>query len=80
MAKIKSVPDYGYDILLHGEDNENEVAIFPYTRYKNILHAPNVVKDASAKLGAPFHLLQTSEEEMTLDDIRALTDYTFKIL
>ena len=80
MANAKKVPEVAYDIIMHQEDDNKEVAVFPFTRYSNILSAPNVVKDATDTLGAPFHLLETGEEEMTMDDIRALTNSSFTIL
>ena len=67
------IPPIGSDVLLHDKDTDrSERVIFPFTRYRNIINAPNVVTDDIEIDGAPFHLLKTGTVKMKESDIRDL--------
>lgn len=59
----------GYqDLLLHAkvkkENKESQVAIFPITRYDNILNAPKVVSKVDDSHNPSFMLLETETENV----------------
>ena len=55
------------DVLMHAKTSDkNEKVIFPFTKYNNVLSAPNIVEDVSASYGAPFLLLVT--DKVTMDE------------
>lgn len=61
------IPAVGTDVLIHQKDTDRtERVVFPYTRYRNVLSAPNVVTtDIEIGEGAPFHLLKTGKITLT---------------
>lgn len=59
------------DVLLHHKNSDKEeTLILPITRYANIMSGPNIVKDSDEIPGAPFHLLVTDSETMSVEEIR----------
>jgi hypothetical protein len=74
--ELKVLPLAGSDVLLHQKDtSETERIIFPFTRYRNILGGPSVVSDVDEIYGAPFHFLETEEEEIPISEIRELVGF-----
>ena len=74
--ELKVIPLAGSDVLMHQKDtSETERVVFPITRYRNLLSAPSVVTDSDEIYGAPFHLLETEEEEMSVSEIRKLVGF-----
>lgn len=72
MARDK-IPVTASDVLLHTKTTDRVERIsLPFTRYGNIMHAPNVVTEKIEVEGAPFHLLKTGEISMTKEEIIAL--------
>ena len=64
-------PDSTADVLLHQKDTDRtETVIYPFTRYKNVFASPTVVEDPDTNYGAPFHLLRTGTEKVTVNWIK----------
>lgn len=73
MVYLATIPASTSDVLLHLKDSDRtERVILPFTRYANIMSAPNVVTDGDEIYGAPFHLLHTKTEVVSADYIRRL--------
>ena len=73
---LKYVPAAATDSLLHVKDTDRTERIaFPFTRYANILSAPNVVTDSDEIFGAPFHLLELETEELGIQEVRELAGF-----
>lgn len=69
----RKLPKTVADTLLHVKDTDlTEKIMLPITRYRNILNAPNVVKNTTDVSGAPFVLLQTSVEAIPVEKIRQM--------
>ena len=61
--------------LIHIKDaNGEEIILFPYTRYDNILGAPKVVKntDDATSIGAPFILVETDTVDVDISVMTSL--------
>lgn len=70
---IKNVPNNVSDVLMHGKDSDRtERILLPFTKYSNIMHAPNIISEDIEIKGAPFHLLETDTEELSDVEIRKL--------
>lgn len=74
---IKSIPASVSDVLLHMKETDNccngdERVILPITRYDNVMSAPNVVSSPTEVAGAPFLLLRTGADALSVEDIRKL--------
>ena len=68
------IPASVSDVLLHDKDSDRtERVVMPITRYKNVLNAPNVVNTTNELRGAPFLLLATETETLTIEQIRRLS-------
>ena len=66
-----SLPMSVSDTLLHDKDSDRtERVILPITRYVNVLNSPKVEEI----LGAPFSLIATDTETLTVSDIRKYCD------
>lgn len=65
------------DTLIHDKmSNGEEVIMFPYTRYDNVLGSPKIVTDLESFHGAPFFFLSTYTVEVddeTLTTILGMT-------
>lgn len=73
VKKIRYIPDTVTDVMMHGHDSDKtERIIFPISRYGNILNAPTVTGEDIVTYGAPFHLLEHDEVELTEGEIRRL--------
>lgn len=60
------------DSLLHIKDSDTtEKVILPITRYSNVMNSPRVVTDGD-NIGAPFVLLKTEEEYISIETLRSL--------
>ena len=60
------------DTLLHIKDSDTtENVILPITRYDNVMNSPRVVTDGD-NIGAPFVLLKTDEEAISIETLRKL--------
>ena len=60
------------DTLLHVKNSDKtESVILPITRYENVMNSPRVVTDGDNN-GAPFVLLKTDEEVVSIETIRKL--------
>lgn len=71
--RIRYIPDSVTDILMHGHDSDRtERILMPITRYGALLCAPTIVSEDINTYGAPFHLLETDEVEMSEEEIRNL--------
>lgn len=71
--KTSTLPLQVDDVLLHHKNTDRgETVILPITRYQNIMSGPNVVTDSDEVPGAPFHLLKTDTEDMTIEEVRKL--------
>lgn len=69
---MSKIPMTVSDTLLHVKDSDTtESVILPITRYDNVMNSPRVVTDGS-NIGAPFVLLKTDEEYITLEELRKL--------
>jgi hypothetical protein len=67
------IPATAEDVLLHAKTSDRtERVAFPFTRYRNVICAPNVITDKVEHNGAPFHLLKTGTVELTKEEIIAL--------
>lgn len=67
------VPVTASDVLLHAKTTDRSERIsLPFTRYGNVLHAPNVVTEDIEYEGAPFHLLKTGEVTLSKEEINTL--------
>lgn len=70
-----SLPMSVSDTLLHDKDSDRtERVILPITRYVNVLNSPKVVENGGEILGAPFSLIATDTETLTVSDIRKYCD------
>lgn len=68
-----SIPASVTDVLLHQKDTDRtERVMMPITRYDNVLSAPTVVQNGEDTMGAPFLLLETDEEVLSVAQIRTL--------
>lgn len=68
-----SVPQRLTDVFLHDRDSDRtESIIFPITRYRNVLNAPNIVERIDECPGAPFLLCKTGTVELTEEKIKKL--------
>lgn len=74
------LPNKGYsDAMVHvkqpGEetDKDGQRAIFPTTRYDNILNRPRAISKVDGQPSAPFHLLICEEIEVSDDLIYKMT-------
>lgn len=68
------IPASVSDVLLHDKDSDRtERVVMPITRYKNVLNAPNVVNTTNELRGAPFLLLATETETLSIEQIRRLS-------
>lgn len=66
-----NLPTSVQDVIMHTKtDNQTEEIVLPVTRYDNVLNAPHLVETSEAHPGAPFHLLETDEEELDISEIR----------
>ena len=71
---MEYIPAAVSDVLLHEKDTDRtEKVVMPITRYKNVLNAPNIVTTANDVKGAPFVLLETDTETLSIEQIRALS-------
>ena len=71
MANNK-IPQSVSDVLLHQKDGSLiERVVLPITRYDNVMNSPRVVTDGD-NIGAPFVLLKTEEEIVSIEMIRKL--------
>ena len=71
---MEYIPASVSDVLLHEKDTDRtEKVVMPITRYKNVLNAPNIVTTANDVKGAPFVLLETDTESLSIEQIRALS-------
>jgi len=69
----RKLPKTVADTLLHVKDTDlTEKIMMPITRYRNILNAPNVIKNPTDVAGAPFVLLEQSSEIISVDKIRKM--------
>ena len=69
----RKLPKTVADTLLHVKDTDlTEKIMMPITRYRNILNAPNVIKNPTDVSGAPFVLLEQSSEIISVDKIRKM--------
>lgn len=60
------------DSLLHIKNSDTtENVILPITRYDNVMNSPRVVTDGD-NIGAPFVLLKTGEETISIETLRKL--------
>lgn len=60
------------DSLLHIKNSDTtESVILPITRYANVMNSPRVVTDGD-NIGAPFVLLQTDTEYISIETLRKL--------
>ena len=60
------------DSLLHIKNSDTtENVILPITRYDNVMNSPRVVTDGD-NIGAPFVLLKTGEEAISIETLRKL--------
>ena len=76
MREIQKTPLTASDVLEHVKDSDRTERInLPITRYGAIISAPNVIKDSDEVFGAPFHLLEMDEEELTQTEIRRLCGF-----
>ena len=71
---MSTIPASVSDVLLHEKNSDRtEKVIMPVTRYKNVLNAPTVVSSTGAVAGAPFILLCTDKETLTISELRKLS-------
>ena len=69
----RKLPKTVADTLLHVKDTDlTEKIMMPITRYRNILNAPNVIKNPTDVSGAPFVLLEQSSEIISVYKIRKM--------
>ena len=69
----RKLPKTVADTLLHIKDTDlTEKIMMPVTRYRNVLNAPNVIKNPTDVAGAPFVLLEQSSEIISVDKIRKM--------
>lgn len=69
----RKLPKTVADTLLHVKDTDlTEKIMMPITRYRNVLNAPNVIKNPTDVSGAPFVLLEQSSEIVSTDKIRKM--------
>nr|DAN38516.1 MAG TPA: hypothetical protein [Caudoviricetes sp.] len=69
----RKLPKTVADTLLHVKDTDlTEKIMMPITRYRNVLNAPNVIKNPTDVAGAPFVLLEQSSEIVSVDKIRKM--------
>lgn len=69
----RKLPKTVADTLLHVKDTDlTEKIMMPITRYRNVLNAPNVIKNPTDVSGAPFVLLEQSSEIISVDKIRKM--------
>lgn len=62
-----------HDILMHLKDTDkSEKIVLPVTRYENVTNAPNLITNGEQHPGAPFHLLATSSEKVSIADLRKM--------
>lgn len=67
-----SIPTSVSDTLLHLKDSDSsEKVVLPITRYDNVMNAPRVVTNGD-NIGAPFVLLKTDEEVISIATLREL--------
>lgn len=65
------------DTLIHDKmSNGEEVILFPYTRYDNVMGAPKVVADMESFHGAPFFFMVTDTVEIADEDLEAMLGIT----
>lgn len=64
------IPATGSDVLLHPKTMDKvERVAFPFTRYGNVIHSPQVITEKFERHGAPFYLLRTGKVTLTEDKI-----------
>ena len=64
------VPVIVSDVLMHDKDTDRtERVVLPFTRYRNVMNAPNVITTDIEIDGAPFHLLRTGKVSLTEEEI-----------
>ena len=69
----RKLPKTVAETLRHVKDTDlTEKIMMPITRYRNILNAPNVIKNPTDVSGAPFVLLEQSSEIISVDKIRKM--------
>lgn len=67
------IPATASDVLLHPKTMDKvERVAFPFTRYGNVIHAPQIITDKFERHGAPFYILRTGTVTMTEDEIRKM--------
>ena len=68
-----AIPSNASDVLMHVKDSYNTERIeFPFTRYANVLCAPNLITDVDEHPGAPFHLLKIDTAVYTRKELKTI--------